>query len=81
MGILTIFGLYIFEVIKYTKKFYLPLQDQNPRHKYNTRNKNYIVDQHNLEFFTKSPTYIGLKLINRLPTQLTKEVNFEKFVK
>ncbi len=70
LSILTVVGLYIFEILAYmhTIKNHIP-ETLRFQHSYNTRNgTNFRLPNHRLTIFEKSPLYAGLRLYNELPT-------------
>lgn len=72
--------LYIFEVLKFVhnnqNNFGLFMQE----HSYNTRNKHlFKYPVHKLKLFERSPSYMGIKLYNKIPLSL-KQLPESKFI-
>lgn len=80
LGILTLTGLYIYELLNYIHNTKINLPDSLKfKHKYNTRNETiFRLPKHRLTLFEKSPLYAGLKLYNKLPVNL-KSMNTDQF--
>jgi len=79
LNILTVYGLYIFETIKFVYTKSNPTLELK-RHKYNTRNSRF-VKKHILVFYEKSTEYSGRKYFDCLPGHIKKEQNSNKFLK
>ncbi len=71
--ILTVYALYILEIILYVKK-HKSDHSVDKVHPYNTR-INRPVESHNLEFFKKKTTFMGTKFIYHLPRSIRSENN------
>ena len=79
-NIMTVYSLYIYEVILYTRQHCDSLQLLGSNHNYQTRNReNFSIPAHKLKFFEKKTTFVGSKFINKLPVSLKTENNFTKF--
>lgn len=79
LKILTIYGQYIFDTIILTKQDCFKTLTAET-HVYNTRYKSEIItNHHKLEFYKKTPTYIGLKFYRKLPQQIKKITNIKSF--
>lgn len=73
--ILTLPSLYIYSCIVYVKKSLSIHGTVSQGHHYPTRNGGILkIEKHNTALFEKSPTYIGKKLYNHLPSNI-KNVN------
>lgn len=66
--ILTLTGLYVFEMALYVRSNINSFIKNTNFHKYNTRNKNDLcIPIHDLSTFERSPVYMGIKIYNYLP--------------
>lgn len=82
LDILTVYDQYIFDCI-------VRVNDQLPNfilrsniHSYNTRNRNqFDTSQHNLSFYTKKASHMGVKFLNHLPTTVKIHINNTSFKK
>lgn len=82
LRILTVYGQYILDTILIAKNNETPLDFNYKPHPYNTRNKNYITKTcHNLKFYEKKPTYVGMKFFLNLPSKIKNITNMNKFKK
>jgi len=73
--ILTIPGIYIYEVIKLMLHF--PVQTKEDIHKYNTRKKtDLIINSFRLNIFKINIDHMGPKIINHLPDRFKKLPNY-----
>jgi len=82
LGILTVYGVYIYRTIIYLLKNSAATIKQNQIHQHNARNKkNFRISTHNKELFKKKPTYVGAKFFNNLPNWLKAQVNEPRFIK
>jgi hypothetical protein len=78
LNILTVYGQYIFDTILIAKNHKKP--SSLDIHPYNTRNKKLkIQNHHNLKFYEKKPSYVGLKYFKNLPNNIKEEQNLNKF--
>src|SRR5436190_23855075 len=77
---MTVYSLYIYETILYTKLHANNLPVLSEYHNYDTRGRNNIATPaHKLKFFEKKTTYAGGKFYNRSPNFIKNEVNNYKF--
>ena len=80
LGFMTVYSLYIYETILYTKLHANNLHVLGEYHNYDTRGRNNIATPaHKLKFFEKKTSYAGGKFYNRLPNFIKNEVNNYKF--
>lgn len=84
LKILTLVGIYIFEVCKYVfMNRYLFVNDI--KHCYNTRGKFLLAPKnHSTTYYQKNLQYMGCKIFNRLPVEVQNSPNlfiFKKRVK
>lgn len=80
LGILTVYGLYIYECICIFKN--APLINLSSLHPYNTRGRsNIISNQHCLAFYNKKPSFMGRKFLHCLPTYIKNEKDIRLFKK
>ena len=71
LGILTVYGQYIFELIMFIRKNLASLSKLGENHSYQTRNKNKIANvPHKLKFLEKKPSYAGIKYYNSIPNTI-----------
>src|SRR5436190_22988817 len=77
---MTVYSLYIYETILYTKLHANNLPVLGEYHNYDIRGRNNIATPaHRLKFFEKKTSYAGGKFYNRLPNFIKIEVNNYKF--
>ena len=82
LGILTIPSIYILELVLYIKNNIADFAKNNYVHSYNTRCQNSLrIPAHHSATFENSPSYIGIKLYNKLPSFLQNILNCKKFKK
>lgn len=82
LKILTVFSLYVFQVIKYAKFNESKFHKHNQKHSHYTRNNDkFAIESHRTELFTKLPSQIGTKLLNSLPGDIRMENDIEAFNK
>ncbi len=82
LGFMTVYSMYIYEVLLHIKLNYNHLELVGNTHDYLTRGRNDIkMPLHKLKFFEKKPTVIGIKFYNHLPQSIKNEINFYKFKK
>lgn len=82
LNILTVYSLYIFEVILSVRKNLHKLTRVGSNHDYNTRGSNQIaLESHRLTFFHKKPTHVGSKYYNLLPNDIKCIDNYNQFKK
>uniref|UniRef100_A0A1B6KJW0 Reverse transcriptase domain-containing protein n=1 Tax=Graphocephala atropunctata TaxID=36148 RepID=A0A1B6KJW0_9HEMI len=80
LRILTVFSLYVFQLVLYAKQNQHKLKKYKDFHSYSTRNKeNFKTDCHRTELFKKMPEYMGPKLLNYIPENIKKENNINIF--
>lgn len=77
--------IYIMKIVVFVKSNLNNFLRNNHNHEYNTRRQNNLLTpSHCLSLYEKSPTYIGVKLYNKLP-ECIKQINniktFQKQVK
>lgn len=74
LEIFTVYGLYIFESVMFAVNSKL-VSRNTFNHPYNTRNHHLINlhQRHNLEFFKKKPSYMGLRFFGHLPDVIRKD--------
>lgn len=81
LNILTLACTYILEIVLYVKKNINTFPFNNFNHTYNTRECNNLnTPLHNLSKYEESPRYMGVKLYNKIPSQI-KDVSNEKLFK
>lgn len=77
--LLTIFGLYVFQVILFVRTNCKFNFKNSELHKYDTRNKNnFAIPKRKLERTSKSPFIMGTKYYNKLPNEI-KSLDGNKF--
>lgn len=82
LGIMTVYSMYIYEVIMYCKLNFTELCIVGENHNYDTRGRgNIATPVHRLGFFEKKTTFAGGKFYNKLPDYIKKEQNIIKFKK
>lgn len=80
LGIMTVFGLYIFELILFIKQNALSLAALGDSHSYNTRFRGLpSFHRHNLRIFEKKPSYAGIRFYNHLPIPIKNIDDLNKF--
>lgn len=74
LKIFTVYSLYIFESVMFVVDSKL-IRQNNVDRPYNTRNHHLISlqERHNLEFFKKKPSYMGLKFFRYLPDVIRRD--------
>jgi hypothetical protein len=76
LGILTVPGLYMLDVITFARLNSHQITTNEDVHTHNTRRKNdFHASAHSLAMFTRSPLYAGSLLYNKLPLRLKKITN------
>lgn len=78
--ILTIYGLYIYELILCVFKNRHLFHDNTVNHKYSTRKNHILYPVHRLTLSEKSPYYMGIKCFNKLDNHV-KNIGIEKIFK
>jgi hypothetical protein len=69
LKILTVYGQYIFDTSMIAKSILETSEIDS--HPYNTRHKKFITaTKYKLNFFEKKPSYIGLKFLRHLPSDI-----------
>lgn len=82
LSIMTIYSLYIYQCVLFTRQNSSSVSLLGDNHDYFTRNRNkYCVPFHNLKLFEQKTVYVGIKCINNLPNFIKEEKNFKKFKK
>ena len=82
LKILTVPGILAYELSVYIHRSKLNLPQLGQNHNHNTRNRNQIaLPQHSTSFFEKSPFYIGTKIYNKLPEEISGLKNLKMFKK
>jgi len=82
LGILTLPGIFIFELCVYVFNNKCKFVSNESFHGVNTRQKNNLREkQFRLEVTRKSPNYLGIKLYNTLPKSIQESENLEDFKK
>jgi hypothetical protein len=76
LGILTVYNVYILEIIIFSKQIQLT-SSSKIGHSYNTRLK-INLPQHKLEYYAKKTTYAGQKFVQYIPLSILQE-NFFLF--
>jgi len=80
IGIMTVYTLFIFQTVCYTKEHYVQHLTIDTNHEYFTRNWELkIKDSPNLEFGKKKTITKGLKFMKKLPLRIRNENNLTKF--
>lgn len=80
LGILTVFSLYIFELILLVKRNFHSICALGDKHNYNTRfKKQPCFSTHNLKIFERKPSYAGIKYFNSLPPEIKNITDVNKF--
>lgn len=80
LGIFTVFGQYIFELILFVRKNLPKFKTLGSCHNYNTRNRKKITFMnHNLKFLEKKPSYAGIRYYNLLPEKIVNITDEKKF--
>src|SRR5436190_19919719 len=78
--IMTVYSLYIYEVILYTRQHCDSLQLLGSNHNYLTRNRGHFsIPANRLYFFEKKTTFVGSKFLINLLVFLKTKINFKKF--
>lgn len=79
LGLLTLPCLYVLEVALYCR-FKCDLVQGRDVHQYGTRGRdNFRINQHRTAAFQNLPSQVGVKIINRLPEDITKLICPNKF--
>lgn len=86
LDIMTVYSLYIYEVINFTIQHNNHITNVGECHNYNLRNLgNIVIPAHKLKFFEKKTSFAGSKFFNYLPEYIKKErnniVKFKKLTK
>lgn len=84
MEIMTVPGIYIYQLLIFTYKNKHKFQLNTDTHDYNTRNKNICIPFTRYELVKESPDFLGPKLFNLLPPDiqcLNSEFKFKKYTK
>lgn len=76
LKILTVYAQYILDTITIAKN---NEYKSNFQQLYNTRGRNHILPTHRLEFYTKKPSYMGLKFLKHVPQDIKLEQNINAF--
>jgi hypothetical protein len=84
-GIMTVYSLYIFQIVLYVKSNIEKFPTLNSFHGYSTRKGNQLAcSKHSLEIYRKLPSQNGIKFFNHLPIEI-KNINsinlFKKHLK
>lgn len=78
-GIMTVYDTYIYELCCFVHKNYNYFFGNEISHKYNTRNKNYLLpDKHSTTFYQRQIFFNGCKFYNALPVAM-KSANMSTF--
>lgn len=71
LGILTIYGLFIFKAVMLVRTNGDRLPKLGTTHNYKTRNRHqFAIQNHSTEFYYKKPSSAGIKFINKIPRDL-----------
>jgi hypothetical protein len=84
LKILTIVAVYILNIVVFVKKYNHLINNVQPNHEHNTRNKDLSrTIKHDLTLYEKSVSYAGTKIYNRLPVHVRNLaiVEFKKYIK
>lgn len=80
LGILTVYDQYILNCIVRIKNQLQNFSLRRDFHGYNTRNRNQIdISHHNLSFYTKKSSHMGVKFFNHLPSTVKSDINKDSF--
>lgn len=80
LGILTVYGLYIYKTIIVMLSNSNNIPKHSNIHKYNTRNKsNFAIPKHNKEIYKKKPTYAGIHFWEKIPKEIRNESSNKNF--
>lgn len=80
LGIMTVYSLYIFQLILFIKKNSANIATLGHGHNFNTRHKSdFAFCQHRLSFFEKKPSYAGIKYYNKLASDIKSIEKFKDF--
>lgn len=80
LGLMTVYNLYIFEILVYFNNMQLPIRETKLPHRHNTRNRNLIIlEQPNLELYKKKPSYAAQRFYCKLPIHIKSETDATKF--
>jgi hypothetical protein len=79
--ILTLFSVYIWELLCNVRRNLHTYYQENANHDYGTRNGLLIsIPQHRLQLYKQCPYYMGIKVYNKLPNDLKNvSINFDIF--
>lgn len=78
--LLTVFGIYIFELVVFIYKYRHYFAEFEKNHVYNTRNDNKLnIPAHRLTLFEKSCLYAAIKCYNKLPIEIQNLSNVKHF--
>ena len=77
---MTVYGQYILDCILMAKKESIDTKLSKIVHPYNTRKKmDTISQQHNLKFYEKKPSYMGIQFLKYIPKKIKNEKSATKF--
>lgn len=80
LNMLTVPCIYILEVLLFVKQNMDKFVTNNNYHDYDTRNgANLCLPNHNLSVYENNPSYLGIKLYNKLPDNIKTLNNFKIF--
>lgn len=80
LNLLTVPCIYILEVLLFVKQNVDKFVTNNKYHDYDTRKgADLCVPNHNLSIYENNPTYLGIKLFNKLPDNIKILNNIRKF--
>lgn len=79
-NLLTVPCIYILEILLFVKQNMDKFVTNNSYHSYNTRKgANLCLPNHKLSIYEHNPTYLGIKLFNKLPENIKVLNNFRSF--
>lgn len=78
-GLLTLFGLYLHECLLYLHRNKEQFLSHNTNSTYKTRTLDIVYPIHRLTLTETHPSYMCIKIFNKLPTNLKKIQNYKEF--
>lgn len=79
LGVLTVYGLYLLECLLYLHRNKTEFLKNNTNFTYNTRTVDITFPQHKLSLSEKNPSYMCIKIFNKLPQNMKNIENYKIF--